>query len=591
MSHNTEFPSRIIPILRKTKIQYRLLAIFCFISLVPVICVCLFSYRIYTNSINNKLSDSFYQAIVSLNQNMVLELEKIQTVATRLSSAKEIQEILHLYADSTQPNINENSSYISQEIRNNIIYSEYVRSIRVVSSSGTLIYDMGYEYFSDDSFPGILEGIDRTAPRPSLQYAKSYLSQDRLILGSKCYSVGYSDVSSGYIMLFIDEPLIYQKIFSNISFGGESDIMMLDSQGTVLTAQNRELVGSSLKEDTLFSSIQAHLDEGSNVFRMKEPGNDSLVVFIYNSQYEYYLVAQIPQSYITSETRMINFALLILAVLLIILSLCCTMVIYFSIVTPIRNMVDFCNTPIEDMSLSDIHDNSPDELGFLAVTMESMLQNLRRSMEQNKEDEHKKRKLEIQMLQYQINPHFLFNTLNSLQWVAVINDVPVLAEGISSLSTLLRNAIMKKDELISLEEEVSNLKNYFTIQKIRYGNSFDVEYFLEEDAMRCLIPRFILQPLAENSIVHGISDSVSVMTITVSGRYAESGLIIELRDNGKGFSADGTCMDEGKRQSAGIGIHNVRERLRLHYGREDLLQITSKEGEGTVCRITIPADE
>lgn len=590
MLHSTEFPSRIISFLRKTKIQYRLLAIFCFISLVPVTCVCLFSYGIYTNSINSKLSDSFYQAIVSLNQNMILELGKIQTVATTLSSAEEIQEILHLYSDSTQPNINENSSYISQEIRNNIIYSEYVRSIRIISSSGTLIYDMGYEYFSEDSFPEILGGIDRMAPQPSLQYAKSYLSQDRLVLGSKCYSVGYSDVSSGYIMLFIDEPLIYQKIFSNISFGGESDIMMLDAQGTVLTAQNRELVGSSLKGLPLFLSIQAHLDEGSNVFRIKESGNDSLIVFTYNSQYGYYLVGQIPRSYITSETRMINLALLFLAILLILLSLCCTMVIYFSIVTPIRNMVDFCNMPIADMSLADIHDNSPDELGFLAVTMESMLHNLHESMEQNKEDEHKKRKLEIQMLQYQINPHFLFNTLNSLQWVAVINDVPVLAEGISSLSTLLRNALMKKDELISLEEEVGNLKNYFTIQKIRYGNSFDVEYLLAENTLQHLIPRFILQPLAENSIVHGISGSAAVVMITVLGRYEKSGLVIEIRDNGKGFSENGNCTDDEKRQSTGIGINNVKERLRLHYGRADLLQIMSEEGKGTLCRITIPVN-
>ena len=224
------------------------------------------------------------------------------------------------------------------------------------------------------------------------------------------------------------------------------------------------------------------------------------------------------------------------------------------------------------------------------------------------EDEHRKRRLELQMLQYQINPHFLFNTLNSLQWVAVINDVPVLAEGISSLSTLLKNTLMKEDELITLEEEISNLKHYFVIQKIRYGNSFDVDYVLEPDTLQYRLPRLILQPLAENAIVHGASGSADVVFIAVSSRHGQEGLVIEIRDNGKGFSEAAFDRKEAEtngskkreagekkteyksRKSPGIGIQNIKERLRLHYGREDLLQIISEEGKGTLCRIMIPAE-
>lgn len=599
MQHYRNFGTGLIQLLRKTKIQYRLLAIFCFISLVPVICLGLYACHVYTRSIRSKLSDSVYQSILSLNQNMFLELEKIQTVATNLARSGEVQEMLHLYSDSDSPHINEDFGYVGQDIRNNIIYSEYLRNVRIINASGTTIYDLGYEIFSQEDFPEILEEVERVTPRQSLSHVRSYRSRDRIVLGSKCYSLGFSDVSSGYILLFIDEPLIYEKVFSDVSFGEGSDIMMLNSYGTVLSAQKKELVGNSFADMPLFADIKEHADRGDTIFYLKEEGNHSMIVFIFNDKYEYYLVAQIPESYITSEVRTINRVLLFLSLLLILLSIGCTMMVYFSIIMPVKNMMDFCRTPVEQMRLSEIHDESPDELGFLSVTMETMLYDLQRAMEQNREDEHRKRRLELQMLQYQINPHFLFNTLNSLQWVAVINDVPVLAQGISSLSTLLKNTLLKEDELITLEEEIDNLKNYFVIQKIRYGNSFDVDYFLESDILQNRLPRLILQPLAENAIVHGGSGFVDVVHITVSGRHRQEGLVIEIRDNGKGYTAvvsdreeDGESKNNKAtgRKSSGIGIRNVKERLRLHYGRADLLQIISDEGKGTLCRIIIPAE-
>ena len=597
MRRNTEFGAHLILLLRKSRIQYRLLAIFCFISLVPVICVGLYTYHVYTDSLSNKLSDSVYQSILSLNQNMILELEKIQAVASTLARSQEVQEILHLYSDSDSPHIDEDFGHASQEIRNNIVYSEYLRNVRIISASGITVYDLGYEVFSEEDFPWILEETDRVAPRQSLSYVSSYRQKDRLVLGSKCYSLGFSKVSSGYILLFIDEALIYEKVFSNVSFGEDSDIMVLDSHGIVLTAQNKELVGTSFADTPLFTDMQDQAKKGNTIFDLKEAGNHSLIVFTYNDKYGYYLMGQIPESYITSEARTINIVLLILSLFLILLSLGCTMAVYFSIVTPIKKMVDFCKTPVERMALPQIYDESPDELGFLSVTMETMLCNLQKSMEQNREDEHRKRRLELQMLQYQINPHFLFNTLNSLQWVAVINDVPVLAEGISSLSTLLKNTLMKEDELITLEEEIGNLKHYFVIQKIRYGSSFDVDYFPEPATLQHRLPRLILQPLAENAIVHSASGFADVVLITVASRYAQEGLIIEIGDNGKGFptACRGGADEEDRtrqreRKTPGIGIRNVKERLRLHYGREDLLQIESEEGKGTLCRIIIPAE-
>jgi len=216
-----------------------------------------------------------------------------------------------------------------------------------------------------------------------------------------------------------------------------------------------------------------------------------------------------------------------------------------------------------------------------------MVDEIQLLMDRRQADQVRRRELELEALQYQINPHFLFNTLNSFQWLAVINDVPVVAEGISSLSALLRSTIMKTDEFVPLSEELENLSNYFTVQKIRYGNSFDVCYEIDSKTKSQLLPRFVLQPLAENAIIHGTENMPESIMITVSSTLDGHGnMVIEIRDNGCGFSVfPGT---RGKERFSGIGVNNVVERLHICYGTDDRLQISSQPGKGTICRITIP---
>ena len=190
------------------------------------------------------------------------------------------------------------------------------------------------------------------------------------------------------------------------------------------------------------------------------------------------------------------------------------------------------------------------------------------------------------MLQYQINPHFLFNTLGSLRFVAQLNDVPVLEEGISSLSSLLRHSLVKKQELIPISAEIENLRNYFTLQKIRYAGMFEVEYRLEPQTLGCEIPRFTLQPLAENAIIHGTADGRCI-TITVESRFKGTDIELLLRDNGCGFDMGGSAEKAAERFS-GIGLSNVDQRLHLHYGKGYGLQVTSSPNTGTCCRILLP---
>lgn len=432
--------------------------------------------------------------------------------------------------------------------------------------------------------------VERASPQDSLQYIHTYRAQNKLVLGRKLYSVDFSGRPIGYIMVYFDEQLIQESIIADVTFGPGSNIMLVDGDGDVLSSQDRSLLGQSIAGTQLFQAILEQLPAGRSSFPLSENGSDGIGIAVHNEVFDCYLVASIPMSYITEETRNINIALLWLALALILLSLLLTLVTYISILNPIRNIIAACNITSDDDLNVRINDPNKDELGFLARTIDRMVDEIQMLMDRRRKEQARRRELELENLQYQINPHFLFNTLNSLQWVATINDVPAVAEGLSSLSALLRNTIMKKDEFIPLSQEVETLSHYFAIQKIRYGNSFDVCYSIDPRTADRRVPRFVLQPLAENAIIHGTENMPAPITITVSSTVDEAGnMIVEVRDNGHGFSIP-EAQKRGKDRFSGIGVNNVAERLHIYYGDAGGLTVESEVGCGTVCRILIPQD-
>ena len=572
--------NKVFSFVRNIKIQYRLFAVFLFISLIPTISIGLYAYHVYTRSIHSKISESALQTIRSININMTIELEKFQDYCSTLSVTDTVQQSLRQALDGKD--ISRDIVISIQQLSITIPFqSAYLKNLRIVSLDGRPVYDRGYDDIPSEKNVEIIENVDAASPRDSLQYIHTYRSQNKLVLGRKLYSVDLSGEPLGYIMVYIDEFLVQDKIFSNVTFGSGSNVMLVDSDGKLLSSQDRSMMGLNIYDTELFKTAQSKIAEGKNIFSITQEEERSTVIAVHNDSFDCYLIASIPQSYIEEETRSINTTLFRIAVTLIVLSLALTFIVYASIVSPIKNIIATCNIASDEDLNVRINDFNRDELGFLARTIDHMVDKIQQLMD-------RRRKLELKNLQYQINPHFLFNTLKSLQWVAAINNDSVTADGISSLSALLRNTIMEDNEFISLSQELENLRNYFSIQKIRYGNSFDVNYEIAEETKTLLLPRFVLQPLAENAIIHGSKNMPKEILITVSSAVDNNDfLILKVSDNGCGFV---TPQKQHKREYfSGIGVNNVIERLQLYYGTEGELSIMSESGKGTVCCIKIPA--
>ncbi|GLX66062.1 cache domain-containing sensor histidine kinase [Paenibacillus glycanilyticus] len=247
---------------------------------------------------------------------------------------------------------------------------------------------------------------------------------------------------------------------------------------------------------------------------------------------------------------------------------------------------------------------SKDEVGHLSQAFSEQMGQIYSLLEEVKRREQQKRKAEIKALQSQIDPHFLYNTLNTIQFLAQLQQVPNIREVTTSLIELLRDMAKSDSEYTSLEDEITNLERYVNIQSYRLVQPFTVHYEIEEEARKYLIPRMLVQPLLENALIHGIEPVKHKGMISVKMLAEGNRLTIAVTDNGAGIPEDRLVrlanmltepveVSPGNGSSphnrfSGLGVMNVAQRIRLLFGREYGLRIYSQQGLFTTTELTLP---
>lgn len=235
------------------------------------------------------------------------------------------------------------------------------------------------------------------------------------------------------------------------------------------------------------------------------------------------------------------------------------------------------------------------ELGDIGKTINNLTENVQQMMNQRIEDEKQKKDYEYKMLQSQINPHFLYNTLNSIKWMATIQNAPGIAEMTTALSRLLKNIAKGTSNQISIEKELALVKDYFTIQQYRYGGIITMDILTDDpDLLSCEILKFTLQPLVENAIFHGIEPKGTAGRINIHVyRDEENDIHIDVTDDGVGIAEDmidRLLFDSNASSSffKEIGLSNVHKRLQYEYGDKYGLSVSSTLGEFTTISILLP---
>ena len=246
------------------------------------------------------------------------------------------------------------------------------------------------------------------------------------------------------------------------------------------------------------------------------------------------------------------------------------------------------------------HTNSNDEMQTLAESFNSMVQEIKLLVDDIHREQENARDAEMRLLQEQINPHFLYNTLDAIVWMTEAGEKQKAIQVIQELSSFFRISLSKGQSEITIKNEKEHVKNYLEIQRYRYQDILDYEIDFDEEILDYHIQKLTLQPIVENALYHGIKNKRGGGCIKVTGKQDKDDIVFTIEDNGIGMNEEG--LDRLRKlisgelvteelvsdEQRGFGMANVEQRLEVHYGREYGITVESTYGEGTTVTVRIP---
>ncbi|NLG05015.1 MAG: histidine kinase [Clostridia bacterium] len=289
------------------------------------------------------------------------------------------------------------------------------------------------------------------------------------------------------------------------------------------------------------------------------------------------------------------FAIISIVITILIVVVIVTVLVLNSITKPIGQLSQMTKQISEGDFSVRTQVKTKDEIAELSESVNDMTEKLEVMVNKIKEDERKMRYAELRLLQEQINPHFLYNTLDTIVWLIEGNDTDSAVNMVVSLSDFFRLVLSKGKEYISIQEEELHIISYLQIQQARYRDILEYEIHIPKELYPYKILKLTIQPIVENALYHGIKYKRAMGKITITGTYMDGNIYLSVEDNGVGMESDELekLREEIKRPcketETGFGLANVNERIRMNFGASYGMEIDSQKGKGTRVRIVIPA--
>lgn len=414
-------------------------------------------------------------------------------------------------------------------------------------------------------------------------YRKEY-SKERVISIVKAITAEDASKILGVLVIEL-EP----RTFSDLLLGNQST----QNQYTFIVDKKGDVIGSNKNVDnSWFSQINDKFQKGIQKFEMEWKGNKYYVCGQYNgvTGWNTYSVAFL--SKIFPQFEVLKSSIIYIVLISTILVSFVIMIISYTMTKPINKLSAAMHSAMNGNFELQIPNKRTDEIGELISSFNFMINKINTLIKEVYQERIAQRNAELEALQTQINPHFLYNTLDSINWMLINKGEYEISEIIISLGNLMRYSINKINSFVPLEEEFKYVLSYLRIQKNRLEERLDYKIELQDSVKGFQIPKLILQPLVENAITHGIEPSNNGGTVQIKAVEMQEFISIIVEDDGKGMDEDelnrlksAQDADEGYTT---IGVRNVDRRIRLHYGDEYRLKIESTYGIGTRITIMIP---
>lgn len=378
----------------------------------------------------------------------------------------------------------------------------------------------------------------------------------------------------------------FQRICSQVDLGRSGYLFLINSNGEMIYHPKQQMIYSGMNDEDL------HLADGreDGGYVRKRDGVDYAVnvCSVDFSDWKIVSVASMSEALATGQELWMFTG--IMAVFAVVFVFFISIQVAGFVASPIRRLQRLMRRVENGVLTIRAPERGAYEIRELSKSFNAMIEKICSLMDEVIEEKDRLRKSEIRALQAQINPHFLYNTLDSIVWLAETGEKEEVVTMVTSLASLLRITISRGDPFVTVKEELNHAQNYLIIQKIRYGDRFDFSIQADEDLLHCRTVRIVLQPLIENAISHGIEPMEGAGHIRICVSREGDRILMQVTDNGVGMEEEKlrSILQADPEKASGIGVKNVNERIRLCCGEEYGLQFISRPGEGTTVRIWLP---
>ena len=574
-----------------SSIQSVIFATVAVLVLSAVVIVTGVSMKFTNTSIFENSSEYTHTIIQQMNQNIDSYIDYMENIAYLISSNEDVQD--YLFDEKID---NEGRYRILNKLQTILDSRSDIRNVGIISKNGRMLINDGSKSVNQDLDLNTQEWYATALEKPNGPILTSSHVQ-HIISGERPWVITLSrgirdrrgsGEKEGVFFIDLNYSAI-SGLCDQSTVGTKGYAFILDAKGNIVYHPQQQQLYNELQTENI--SLIMDTDEDTV---LTGTGNDGKLYSISRSEKTGWTVVDCTNvKELLSKSRQAQSVYVLTAIILVIVALLFSRFMARSITLPIQKLRDSMKKVQEgDFSVSDVVVDSKNEIGSLTKSFDVMTHRIHELMEQNVHEQEEKRRSELKALQSQINPHFLYNTLDSIIWMAEGKKNEEVVLMTASLARLLRQSISNEDEVVPIANEVEYARGYLTIQKMRYKDK--LEFQIEVDSSILYIPliKLVLQPIIENAIYHGLKYKESKGLLIVKGFMKDGNAVLQVIDDGVGMDEETLAHIYDKHKvnyhSNGVGVYNVQKRLKLYYGEDYGITYTSELGKGTTATITIP---
>lgn len=552
--------------------------------MVPLI-IFLVVFQSLKGTISEQYGDDAKQSVIAIGNNMDYILQDVENLSNSILFNHELIEALKK---------GEKEQIVDR------LYSYYISNFHI--DGIYMITPSGYQYVGAEFQNGIksFPRNELTNTTGEIVWFSTIQKQVNILSGrmtKEYFSMGRKiiDVNSlkelGYMNIEVDESML-SEAFSNLQ-EEDSRMFVCDSAGNIITSSDDEFTPIDRRKTSYFNTMVE--DDNPNFASYSENGRKYVAIYSSFNNGQWHIVKTVPESVLYAQINKIQWYVVIGGGVFLLLMFFASAAYSKRITKPIEKMMRQMKK-VEAGNLNvKVESNVYNELDDLSDSFNHMVKHIQELMDEIVAVERNKNELELEVLHAQINPHFLYNTLNTIRWMAKIKGEDSISDALVTLVKLLRVSISFGKNMILLQDEISYIENYLFIQRLRFNQLFEVCYDIKEEHKKINIPKLILQPIVENSLIYGIDEAEvreEPIIIQIFTRDKGDHIEIVVKDNGNGIEKE--VLDNIFNQDVDInrfskvGLNNVNQRLKMYLGEEYGLQIISDKDVGTTVIISVP---